>query len=146
MATQSGTIFLSEIPSEIAEVFFRKTEQIIYYRSQIYFIINLSKFFKSGRRNIHLEHIFSVGENLAWSWTSQDLSDDQIAGMLSYAYQQAHFNWYDEVEYYNYETGQSTDSSKAVGHFTQVRYFPDFSTAAVRYDSYLPSRVSNSDP
>ena len=49
------------------------------------------------------------------------MSDDEMQEAMARAFEQGHMNWYDEVEFYNYETGETTTSGKAIGHFTQVR-------------------------
>ncbi|XP_054167658.1 Golgi-associated plant pathogenesis-related protein 1-like [Oppia nitens] len=52
-----------------------------------------------------------TGENLAWAGSS-------APGVGSC--KSAIDEWYNEVQYYDYNTYQSTDPSKQIGHFTQL--------------------------
>ena len=53
----------------------------------------------------------SYGENLYKGWGSPTFT--YVPGAAS-------LNWYNEVQYYNYNTFVSNDPSKAVGHFTAM--------------------------
>jgi hypothetical protein len=51
------------------------------------------------------------GENLYWAWGKPT---------VSYITPKASDSWYAEQQYYNYTTFKSTNSAKAVGHFTAM--------------------------
>ena len=53
---------------------------------------------------------FGVGENLFWSAGPSVGSDDQAVAAVQ--------AWYDEIENYNFNTGQTNGG--VIGHFTQV--------------------------
>ena len=81
----------------------RQLEKII-FKSYAEHLVDIGK----------MEHSsgFGVGENLYWSAGSGGGDDQALAAVQ---------NWYDEIENYNFSTGQSTNG-KATGHFTQVKY------------------------
>ena len=54
------------------------------------------------------------GENLAWfRGVNRNASDTALV-------QKSCDNWYNEIQYYNWQTGGKLRADKAIGHFTQV--------------------------
>ncbi|CAG7825074.1 unnamed protein product [Allacma fusca] len=81
-------------------------------------VANATECAKYYAKNNKIDHSCSgnkgYGENLAWYMSSNGPPKQQDAANKAFS------GWYNEVEFYDYNTGKTKVQGKAIGHFTQV--------------------------